>query len=210
MIAAVLLLSLLQAYRPEWKGFPEGSIAEYRSLLIVGGKEVEAFQRLTLKRAASDGALIETLTEGEFGMVPAKQERVERFPAQPERAGEETLLVEGRPYACTIWSWKGADRSVKTWEHAELKPPGGAIKVEQRLAGEVVVGSRLVQVRDAVTLGGRTWDCAVFDTETKAPDHAIKGRAWLNEKVPGFAVRTLTRLERKGAVAELRMELSGR
>jgi len=111
------------------------------------------------------------------------------------RVGKESIVVDGRTFACVIFKRPSGSGEVRFWLAPGLPWPVRTIDNDGSEVREVV----LTRVTDSVTFGAGRLDCAVFSETRSAGGQALhRATSWRNLAVPGHEVRREEQFEVSG------------
>lgn len=107
------------------------------------------------------------------------------------QAGEETLRVAGRDYACTIWesTWEVGDARIreKSWLAPGVKLPLKIVTVSPSSRLEI----QAVKLDDDLNVGGRTLRCVKYEGQSRLKGHSRPVVSWRSLAIPGGVVKSI-------------------
>ncbi len=175
--------------KDKW-GFKEGSWVELR----VTEESPRGKNTFNLKTT------VQKLGDTKVTLLLQKQgagQTTDDFPLRPEmkKLGTETLDIDGKSFACTMWEkveTRGqVKETMKLWVCKDA--PGRVVKHEQstKLGENEVKGTgSLKKLGQRTTIGSHTVTYATFEFKGSGTDQSeVTISQWVSDQVPGFLVK---------------------
>jgi hypothetical protein len=187
MLAALLLLPLLQDKFPAkdhaWLRFKTGT--RVRNIVTVEdvGFSGQGIQTLTLKERDGDKYAVE-----EASTLSLEGPSLHRT-SLATRTGTDTVTVDGKPIACTIWTAKG-ERDGRPTETITWIPDGRKDPVRMSFRQAGAEGDvKAVSLKESIKIGDRTFTCVKLEGKITTSRGAGTMTLWTSTEIPGGQVR---------------------
>ncbi len=176
----------------KYGAFTPGSWALFHETYRNGERSMESDERLEILQR-TDAAVTVKMETTMTGRPPSADTQTVGLKDEltaidgAERAGIETLTVEGRRYECVIFR-RG---NFQFWLAPDLPWPVKSLDREivdgvERAATEV----RLTRPSDRVLIPGRSIDCAVFEELHRVAGEVVRrSTSWKTTEIPGHEAR---------------------
>jgi hypothetical protein len=199
MLRTFLALVLLAAAGPHdqhpWGRFKPGSSIRWKL-----GEDRELLQ--TLKEIGPQGAVLQQdfLAGGKKGLSNTDTDALGLacFHCDPaaKEAGKETLKIDGKDYACTVYVVEGPapqQRTKKVWIAAGVAVP---LKISDVLTAPIQKSLELVAVKvgEEMTIGGKKVKTARLEGKLSSGGADETVARWLSADVPGGLVKQVITL----------------
>jgi|SRR5581483_8462164 len=192
-IAAAALLALALAQGQEkfpaeddaWLRFKPGTWIENKVTVEVGDTTVVSTQKQTLKEKDGGEYLIEETGAADGKDLPSVRSRK----SAGTIVGTESVVVDGKDYACRISVAKGlrddGEVEVRYWMPKGNKYPLKVAFRQKNMEGELTA----VVVDEKMRVGDRDYECARLEGKVKYGLSEGTMTAWLNQEIPGGQAR---------------------
>jgi hypothetical protein len=184
-----------------WDGFGVGSSVTTKTttkMSMPGVPEQAMKSRMTLVKVTDDAYVLEMENEvagqwnGQEITIPRKAPTgAGAMPeAKFEELGEEKVTVEGKEYACKKRKAVMAGATTITWTH----DTHGVLKMEGTMPGDTSTTMTVTRLEAKATVAGKELTCREERSVMKSPQGETTSTSLTSTAVPGFAVRSETKM----------------